>query len=156
MLPAIEGYCRYLLVDASLLPGSGGNRRRVASLKGTMCAPGCDPSALRGLAARDGSPPPLNSPYAAVNAAFNAFLEGRAEDCAAAVAAEVEAIKAKRAERTRELGGTCDEEECVDISVICNLLATLQSASIDGRTYRAISGGAYAPVDVRILFEGGK
>ena len=98
MLPAIEGYCRYLLVDASLLPGSGGHRRRIASLKGTMCAPGCDPSALRGLAARDSNPLPSSSPYAAVNAAFNAFLEGRADDCAAAVAAELELIKATRAE----------------------------------------------------------
>ena len=43
------------------------------------------------------APLPLNSPYAAVNAAFNAFLEGRADDCAAAVVAEVEAITAQRA-----------------------------------------------------------
>ena len=37
MIPAIEGYFQYLLVDAIALPGSNGKRRRIASVKGPMC-----------------------------------------------------------------------------------------------------------------------
>lgn len=47
MIPAIEGYCQYLLVDATLLPGSQGKRRRVACLKGPMLAPSADPNVVR-------------------------------------------------------------------------------------------------------------
>ena len=34
MISAIEGYCQYQVVDAMLLPGSGGKRVRIACLKG--------------------------------------------------------------------------------------------------------------------------
>ena len=51
MIPAIEGFCQYLVIDACALPGSGGKRRRIATVKGLMCAEGCDVRLLRGAAA---------------------------------------------------------------------------------------------------------
>ena len=47
MIPAIEGYCQYILIDAVLLPGSNGKRRRVACLKGPMVAAGKDATVVR-------------------------------------------------------------------------------------------------------------
>ena len=47
-------------------------------------------------------------------------------------------------------------EECVDISVICDLLVALRAAGVDGRSYQTPSGSAFAPVDVRVLYAGGK
>lgn len=48
MIPPIEGYFQYLLLDASLLPGSFGKRRRIACLKGPMLGEGADPAVLSG------------------------------------------------------------------------------------------------------------
>ena len=36
MIPAIEGYFQYLVVDAVALPGSNGKRRRIASVRAPM------------------------------------------------------------------------------------------------------------------------
>lgn len=49
IIPLIEGYFKYLIIDACALPGSGGKRRRIASVKGLMCAEGCNPLLFRGI-----------------------------------------------------------------------------------------------------------
>ena len=81
MIPAIEGYFQYLLLDATALPGSGGLRRRIACVKAPMCAPGREASLVRPVAGRLGIPLPRHSPYAPMNSCFNAFLEGRTAEC---------------------------------------------------------------------------
>lgn len=50
MIPAVEGYCQYLVIDVCALPGSNGKRRRIASVKGLMCARDRDIRILRGSA----------------------------------------------------------------------------------------------------------
>eukprot|EP00388_Colpodella_angusta_P046605 GDKK01069933.1.p1 GENE.GDKK01069933.1~~GDKK01069933.1.p1 ORF type:complete len:189 (-),score=0.86 GDKK01069933.1:144-674(-) len=87
MIPAIEGYMQYMLIDACCLPGSNGLRRRIASVRAPMCAPGSNQAHLRGLSE------PLMvealsstvNPYASANQFFNAFLEGRKEECVAMI-----------------------------------------------------------------------
>eukprot|EP00742_Colponemidia_sp_Colp-10_P018194 GILJ01021000.1.p1 GENE.GILJ01021000.1~~GILJ01021000.1.p1 ORF type:complete len:816 (+),score=102.33 GILJ01021000.1:57-2450(+) len=83
MIPAIEGYMQYFILDACVLPGSGGLRRRLASLKGAMCAPGCNPSCLRGLSDLATAIKVTQNPYLTTNNFFNSFLEGRNEECVA-------------------------------------------------------------------------
>eukprot|EP00742_Colponemidia_sp_Colp-10_P014717 GILJ01016751.1.p1 GENE.GILJ01016751.1~~GILJ01016751.1.p1 ORF type:complete len:644 (-),score=87.50 GILJ01016751.1:568-2457(-) len=127
MIPIIEGYFKYLLIDACALPGSCGKRRRIASVKGIMCANGCNASLLRGVNLANytinpnrnnnnnnknaifSAPSTIDSisvslssnstqsslitdkrpshnlptinPYKSTNDFFNAFLEGRLDDC---------------------------------------------------------------------------
>eukprot|EP00388_Colpodella_angusta_P029972 GDKK01018198.1.p1 GENE.GDKK01018198.1~~GDKK01018198.1.p1 ORF type:complete len:372 (-),score=18.35 GDKK01018198.1:337-1452(-) len=47
MLPHIEGYCQYMLLDASLLPGSLGKRRLIACIMGPMLGATVDGSFVR-------------------------------------------------------------------------------------------------------------
>eukprot|EP00388_Colpodella_angusta_P046898 GDKK01071013.1.p1 GENE.GDKK01071013.1~~GDKK01071013.1.p1 ORF type:complete len:518 (-),score=27.92 GDKK01071013.1:235-1674(-) len=80
MIPAIEGYFQYLLLDATALPGSGGLRRRIASVKGNMLAPHRHHIPfLLGTALKLANPLPSANPFDAINDCFNAFLEGRTQ-----------------------------------------------------------------------------
>lgn len=47
MLPHIEGYCQYMLLDATLLPGSQGKRRLIACIMGPMLGPMAEMDVVR-------------------------------------------------------------------------------------------------------------
>ena len=193
MIPAIEGYCQYLLLDATLLPGSGGKRRRIASVKAGMCREGCAPEALRGLGDLAAARARRVTPYSIINASFNAFLEGRAEDCRSALATTSQMIADKRGgvttnpvvdptaappkqQQSEQQAGQHSpnpnpiaptnpshvihftEEQCIDISMMCELIASFVDsppggAPSDGRTYRSHMGDLYAPTNERILLD---
>eukprot|EP00744_Colponema_vietnamica_P005029 GILI01007416.1.p1 GENE.GILI01007416.1~~GILI01007416.1.p1 ORF type:complete len:818 (+),score=128.77 GILI01007416.1:206-2455(+) len=58
MFPYIEGYCQYLLLDTTLLPGSLGKRRRIACLAGPMLLPSANPDVVAKWLKPVGPPPP--------------------------------------------------------------------------------------------------
>lgn len=83
MIPAVEGYMQYLLIDACCLPGSNGLRRRIACVKAPMCEVGHNKTYLRGLSENlmeEAMKVQIN-PYSNANMFFNAFLEGRKKEC---------------------------------------------------------------------------
>ena len=106
MIPAIEGYFQYLIMDASLLPGSGGKRRRIASLKGPMLSPGRNPQLHKGGIRRE-MPFRPDNPYKGINDCFNAFLEGRMDDCARTL----REVDIQTAETTRDMASIIAERE---------------------------------------------
>eukprot|EP00742_Colponemidia_sp_Colp-10_P012780 GILJ01014385.1.p1 GENE.GILJ01014385.1~~GILJ01014385.1.p1 ORF type:complete len:642 (+),score=80.98 GILJ01014385.1:228-2153(+) len=97
LIPFVEGYFQYVMLDASALPGSGGLRNRVAGVKGLMLQPGfMFPFSLRtevckltgsssshtsneAILSAIASLPHFN-PFADINHCFMLYLEGRAEE----------------------------------------------------------------------------
>eukprot|EP00742_Colponemidia_sp_Colp-10_P021754 GILJ01025566.1.p1 GENE.GILJ01025566.1~~GILJ01025566.1.p1 ORF type:complete len:478 (+),score=54.20 GILJ01025566.1:542-1975(+) len=78
LLPMIEGYFQYIVLDATALPGSGGKRRRIISIRAPMLSSSKRLSpALTRFAHKIRSPLPVRTPYRAINECFSAFLEGR-------------------------------------------------------------------------------
>lgn len=146
MIPAAEGYFQYMLLDASALPGSGGMRRRVASVKGPMCAPGCNPDFLRRVP-RTGLSLPKKNPYAGINSCFNAFLEGRMDDVTRSLA-QVENKCSQACSRGRGLEGQLSPEQVAEIRVMISFLHsfTTSSEQIDGRMYSSPLGDIYQPI----------
>lgn len=98
-----------------------------------------------------------------INRAFNAFLEGRNdEDCARLLheannsvyqSRQINANSSPRPEINRE-GDFLTEEQCIDISVMCELIHSLLTTDppIDGRIYSCTTGDIYQPIDDRIMF----
>ena len=96
MIPAIEGYFQYLLVDAIALPGSNGKRRRIATVKGPIHCPPlrCFPAHLMPAAlAFFGSTPP---PPTAAALAFSGS-DGKGSADAAATSGKVSSKLARLA-----------------------------------------------------------
>eukprot|EP00742_Colponemidia_sp_Colp-10_P017086 GILJ01019627.1.p1 GENE.GILJ01019627.1~~GILJ01019627.1.p1 ORF type:complete len:680 (-),score=53.07 GILJ01019627.1:420-2459(-) len=149
-IPAVEGYCQYLLLDATLLPASGGMRRRIASVKSAMCAEGRSPDALCGLSDLAEARLRRHSPYETINRAFNAFLEGRAADSAEAVRRAMQLI---RGEVHSQDAPIVSREQGADINMMCELLSSFMASRLDGRVYRATVGDQYGPIDERILLD---
>jgi len=171
-IPLIEGYFQYILMDATLMPGSGGKRRRIATVKAAMCAEGCNPDALRGISHLEQARNTRFNPYVHINASFNAFLEGRTLECNAALRLAEEQVRqsACAASRTGALNGppasnlspeergmlgpTVTEEARIDISMMGELILGMVTSNppTDGRTYRSPMGDMYQPVHDRVLY----
>eukprot|EP00744_Colponema_vietnamica_P011125 GILI01015653.1.p1 GENE.GILI01015653.1~~GILI01015653.1.p1 ORF type:complete len:283 (-),score=46.78 GILI01015653.1:178-903(-) len=151
-IPAIEGYFQYLLVDATLLPGSGGKRRRIATVKGAMCAEGCNPDALRGITNLEAARSRRQNPYALVNASFEAFLEGRTAECTDVLRQAEDQIIQSGAQSDQQ---PLTDEAKISISMMGELIIGMLSMSppTDGRSYRSPLGEAYMPIGDRILYE---
>eukprot|EP00744_Colponema_vietnamica_P014455 GILI01020237.1.p1 GENE.GILI01020237.1~~GILI01020237.1.p1 ORF type:complete len:946 (+),score=123.23 GILI01020237.1:110-2947(+) len=165
MVPAIEGYCQYLLLDASLLPGSHGKRRRIACLKGPMIGRGYDPAVVKRWLVRKESIVadnyPLLTPYVylenmvshavpnlckyqLLNGSFNALLEGQGQVANALLRSARRSVGEGPDTTISETFEEYTERKAV-VDFMYQLISSFLRNSIDGRTYRSSLGEAHQP-----------
>eukprot|EP00744_Colponema_vietnamica_P003075 GILI01004757.1.p1 GENE.GILI01004757.1~~GILI01004757.1.p1 ORF type:complete len:1051 (+),score=208.51 GILI01004757.1:100-3252(+) len=137
MIPAIEGYCQYLLMDTTLLPGSEGKRRRIACLKGPMIDPKCDIEVVKRWLPLDASP--VNQ-YKTINEAMNAFLEGQYEVCRKLIMSATSELRDVPNDAPVSL-----RERKTAIDIMADLLTSFLDSGVDGRVYRSPMGDCHGP-----------
>eukprot|EP00744_Colponema_vietnamica_P003518 GILI01005382.1.p1 GENE.GILI01005382.1~~GILI01005382.1.p1 ORF type:complete len:1006 (+),score=155.15 GILI01005382.1:269-3019(+) len=176
---AIEPYFAYQLLDAAILPGTNGKRRRLASVKGPMRT--SDLTIFKGgcramsASARD------KNVYSQINDCFIAFLEGRSENCVESLKTvdvfideesrrlttapqplpEAFSSSIKTPSNTSNAPPTSpdipiNDEECADMVIMSQFLWSLLQCepALDGRCYRSPLGETYQPVQHALFLSG--
>lgn len=158
IIPAIENFFQYLILDASVLPGSGNFRRRVASIKGPIVSSYTQsrvPNLLDLVLQKVNCPLPATNPYEDINDCFNAFLEGRISDVIqklGEISLQVEL--SKQAHQQQKLNGMLSlhmmpldrpllsPSEYTNISIMIQFITSVGDG-IDGRLYRSPLGDLF-------------
>lgn len=162
LIPEVEGYVKFLLLDATSLPSSGGHRRRIASIKGLLF-PGPPSKTLSPietfttpLSAEVRSSLSLSNPFANINDCFNAYLEGRI----LVVIQKLAEIRT-HVDLCRQLHGCqfpphrllpdgrpfLEPADCDHIALMLDFISSI-SETVDGRQYRSPFGDSFVRNEV--------
>lgn len=79
LITMVDAFFSYQLLDAAVLPGTQGKRRRLASVKGPLRR--ADLTVFKGGCRQMAARARVRNIYTPMNDCFLAFLEGRAENC---------------------------------------------------------------------------